>query len=154
MAPQRTSLLAGAGPSRRESTAFRSWVSFRRKQQLSDVDAKHDRLLDVFLDQTITREEYARRKEQHLHEKGLLEEKLTEIRRKGSEWLEPLLFGCRPPAVPMGIWSIIRSRSRRSRENFLDFRAFSDESVPSVPSTASPGPHRRVPSAVVDSGCA
>ena len=62
----------------------------RYKDQLAELDKRVNRLLDVFLDGSITREDYAGRKAEFLNEKAKRREKLTEIEAKGNCWLEPL----------------------------------------------------------------
>ena len=62
----------------------------RYKDQLAELDTRVNRLLDVFLDGSITREDYAGRKAEFLNEKARLREKMTEIEARGNCWLEPL----------------------------------------------------------------
>lgn len=60
------------------------------QKRLAEVEAKVARLLDVFLDGSITREEYAARKAEYFTEKTRLREKIDRIRTQGNCWIEPL----------------------------------------------------------------
>ena len=62
----------------------------RFRNRIAEVETKTKRLLDVFLDGSITREDYAARKSEFLSERARLREKLNEIEVKGDCWLEPL----------------------------------------------------------------
>ena len=75
---------------RRDETDRATAEAQRYKDQLAELDKRVNRLLDVFLDGSITREDYAGRKAEFLNEKARLREKLTEIEAKGNCWLEPL----------------------------------------------------------------
>ncbi|MCO5062109.1 MAG: recombinase family protein, partial [Kiritimatiellae bacterium] len=75
---------------RRDETDRATAEAQRFKDQLAELDKRVNRLLDVFLDGSITREDYAGRKAEFLNEKARLREKLTEIEAKGNCWLEPL----------------------------------------------------------------
>ena len=62
----------------------------RHRERLSDIEKKVKRLLDVFLEGTITREDYAARKAEFFTEKAVLREKIENIESTGGFWLEPL----------------------------------------------------------------
>ena len=75
---------------RRDETDRATTEEQRYKDQLAELDKRVNRLLDVFLDGSITREDYAGRKAEFLNDKARLREKLTDIEAKGNCWLEPL----------------------------------------------------------------
>ncbi len=75
---------------RRDETGRATAEAQRFKDQLAELDRRVNRLLDVFLDGSITREDYASRKAEFLDGKARLKEKLAAIETKGSCWLEPL----------------------------------------------------------------
>jgi site-specific DNA recombinase len=75
---------------RRDETDRATAEAQRYKDQLAELDTRVNRLLDVFLDGSITREDYAGRKAEFLNEKAKRRGKLTEIEAKGNCWLEPL----------------------------------------------------------------
>ncbi len=60
------------------------------QKRLAELEAKVTRLLDVFLDGGITREEYAARKAEYFTEKARLREKIDRIKAQGNCWIEPL----------------------------------------------------------------
>ena len=62
----------------------------RRRERLAGLEAKLQRLLDVYLEDSISREEYTARKEGLIAEKTRLMEELTETERKGNSWIEPM----------------------------------------------------------------
>ncbi|MFH1955602.1 MAG: hypothetical protein ABIJ36_01685, partial [Patescibacteria group bacterium] len=59
------------------------------KEQLSQAEAKLQKLLDVYLDDALTQKEYAAKKEKLVAEKVRLEEKIMDFEQKGLSWLEP-----------------------------------------------------------------
>jgi DNA invertase Pin-like site-specific DNA recombinase len=59
------------------------------KKQLAQIEAKLQKLLDIYLADALSTEEYAAKKERLLSEKIRIEEKITEIEQKGLSWLEP-----------------------------------------------------------------
>ena len=75
---------------RRDETDRATTEAQRFKDQLAELDKRVNRLLDVFLDGSISREDYAGRKAEFLNQKARLREKLNEIEAKGNCWLEPL----------------------------------------------------------------
>ncbi|PJA91677.1 hypothetical protein CO134_04130 [Candidatus Kuenenbacteria bacterium CG_4_9_14_3_um_filter_39_14] len=59
------------------------------KEQLSQVETKLQKLLDVYLDDTLTQKEYAAKKQELLAQKKEFQEKITDFEQKGLSWLEP-----------------------------------------------------------------
>ncbi|MBU2036909.1 recombinase family protein [Patescibacteria group bacterium] len=59
------------------------------KEQLAQVEAKLQKLLDVYLADALSTEEYAAKKEQFISQKVALNEKITDFEIKGLSWLEP-----------------------------------------------------------------
>ena len=59
------------------------------KEQLSQVEAKLQKLLDVYLADALSTEEYAAKKQSLLSQKMSLKEKITDFETKGMSWLEP-----------------------------------------------------------------
>ena len=59
------------------------------KEQLASVEAKLQKLLDVYLDDALSTEEYAAKKQGLLSQKMSLNEKITDFETKGLSWLEP-----------------------------------------------------------------
>ena len=57
---------------------------------LTDLEKKLDKLLESYLEEIIDTESYQKKKDELLQTKKLLQEKITEIKTKGSSWLEPL----------------------------------------------------------------
>jgi len=60
------------------------------QKRLAEIEAKVARLLDIFLEGAITREEYAARKAEYFTEKARLREKIDRIKTQGNCWIEPL----------------------------------------------------------------
>jgi DNA invertase Pin-like site-specific DNA recombinase len=75
---------------RREGVDRATTEVSRFQNELADIEAKVQRLLDVFLEGAITREDYAARKAIFFTEKARLREKISEIKTRGNCWLEPL----------------------------------------------------------------
>ncbi len=61
----------------------------REQARIVDLDARLNRLLDVYLEGSLTREEYTARKEQMLRDKADAKEKIGQIQTRGAAWLEP-----------------------------------------------------------------
>ena len=61
----------------------------REQARIADLDARLNRLLDVYLEGSLTREEYTARKEQMLRDKADAKEKIGQIQTRGAAWLEP-----------------------------------------------------------------
>jgi hypothetical protein len=59
------------------------------KYELSQIEQKMEKLLDVYLEETITAEEYASRKEKLIKKKVDLQEQIRDFEHKGLSWLEP-----------------------------------------------------------------
>src|SRR3989338_4568749 len=59
------------------------------KEQLVRVEAKLQKLLDIFLADALSTEEYAGKKGQFISQKLTLSEKITDFETKGLSWLEP-----------------------------------------------------------------
>ncbi|OGF51522.1 hypothetical protein A3I27_01295 [Candidatus Giovannonibacteria bacterium RIFCSPLOWO2_02_FULL_43_11b] len=59
------------------------------KNQLAQNETKLQKLLDVYLDNALTQQEYATKKEKFMSEKIRLAEKITDFEQKGLSWLEP-----------------------------------------------------------------
>ncbi|PIP24364.1 MAG: hypothetical protein COX35_01110, partial [Candidatus Nealsonbacteria bacterium CG23_combo_of_CG06-09_8_20_14_all_37_18] len=59
------------------------------KEQLSQVETKLAKLLDVFLADALSTEEYAAKKQELMTQKVSLQEKITDFEQKGLSWLEP-----------------------------------------------------------------
>jgi len=60
------------------------------KSQILSQQSKLDKLLDAHLEDAVDKEPYLAKKENLLSEKITLEEKIQQIRTKGSDWLEPM----------------------------------------------------------------
>ena len=59
------------------------------KTELSQIEQKLEKLLDVYLGEMITAEEYASRKEKLVKQKVSLQEQIRDFEQKGLSWLEP-----------------------------------------------------------------
>ena len=59
------------------------------KEQLSQVEAKLQKLLDIYLADALSTDEYAAKKQSLLSQKMSLSEKITDFETKGLSWLEP-----------------------------------------------------------------
>ncbi|RJQ13618.1 recombinase family protein [Candidatus Parcubacteria bacterium] len=59
------------------------------KEQLASVEAKLQKLLDIYLADALSTEEYAAKKQSLLSQKMSLSEKITDFETKGLSWLEP-----------------------------------------------------------------
>lgn len=57
---------------------------------LADLEKKLDKLLDSYLGEIVDTVSYEKKKDELLQTKKILQEKITEIKMKGSSWLEPL----------------------------------------------------------------
>ena len=55
----------------------------------SNLEQKLDKLLESYLEEIVDAESYQRKKDELLQTKKLLQEKIEEIKTKGSSWLEP-----------------------------------------------------------------
>ena len=59
------------------------------QNQITDIDAKLEKLLDVYLNDALSTAEYAAKKEKLVLEKTTLTEKTIDIEQRGVSWLEP-----------------------------------------------------------------
>ena len=59
------------------------------KKELAEIEAKLEKLLDVYLNEVISTEEYTARKQKILTRKLELKEKIKDFEQKGLSWLEP-----------------------------------------------------------------
>ena len=59
------------------------------KEQLASLETKLAKLLDVYLVDALSTEEYAAKKQSLLSQKVALAEKITDFETKGLSWLEP-----------------------------------------------------------------
>ncbi|MFH1947198.1 MAG: hypothetical protein ABIJ23_03525, partial [Candidatus Magasanikbacteria bacterium] len=59
------------------------------KEQLRRAETKLAKLLDVFLTDVLSTEEYAAKKQELVSQKVSLQEKITDFEQKGLSWLEP-----------------------------------------------------------------
>ncbi len=59
------------------------------KEQLAQVETKLQKLLDIYLADALSTEEYAAKKQILLSQKISLSEKITDFEQKGLSWLEP-----------------------------------------------------------------
>jgi len=59
------------------------------KEQLASVETKLRKLLDIYLADALSTEEYAAKKQSLLSQKVALNEKITDFETKGLSWLEP-----------------------------------------------------------------
>lgn len=59
------------------------------RQQIQVIGGKHDRLMEAYLDQSISLEEYKPTKNRLVEEKQLLKEKLTTLEKNNGNWFEP-----------------------------------------------------------------
>ncbi len=59
------------------------------KTSFSEIEQKLEKLLDIYLEETITAEEYTSRKEKLVKQKVGLQEQIRDFEQKGLSWLEP-----------------------------------------------------------------
>ena len=59
------------------------------KAEFSEIEKKLEKLLDVYLEETIAAEEYTSRKEKLIKQKVGLKEQIQDFEQKGLSWLEP-----------------------------------------------------------------
>ena len=62
----------------------------KQKLELKALDQKLDKLLDIFLDETVDTQSYQKKKNEFLEKQQILKEKVEEIQKRGSVWLEPI----------------------------------------------------------------
>ncbi len=58
--------------------------------QIEPINAKLDQLLEMKLERSITLAEYLGKKEKLVNQKVALDQRMTQIGRKGLDWLEPM----------------------------------------------------------------
>ena len=85
-----TSMLAEIDRLERGDTAKQCRTIDRKKQELADLSSRLERLLDVYLEGTITREEYAARKELYVQQKTSLAAEIARFERDGASRFKPL----------------------------------------------------------------
>ena len=59
------------------------------KEQLGQIEKQLEKLLDVYLSELISTDEYTNRKQKILTQKLELQEKITDFEQKGLSWLGP-----------------------------------------------------------------
>jgi hypothetical protein len=64
-------------------------LSRQVQEKISELDKKMERLIDLFVEQEISEEDYKIKKAKILNDKQLLKEKLGEIEKGSGGWLEP-----------------------------------------------------------------
>jgi len=82
-------LLAMLDTDRLEAVQSSTAFSQAAKEKVKRISAKLQILLDSYLDQIIEREIYLKKKAQMLSEKKTLEEKIADVEKKQTGWLEP-----------------------------------------------------------------
>ncbi len=63
-------------------------LSRQLKDKIQGIDAKIERLIDLYVERDISQEEYQHKKAKLLNEKIILQERLGEIEKTGGGWLE------------------------------------------------------------------
>ncbi len=61
----------------------------KSKKELAQIETKLEKLLDVYLGEVISAEDYKVRKEKLLDQKLEIQERITDFEQKGVSWLEP-----------------------------------------------------------------
>ncbi len=61
----------------------------RHRKELAEADEKLERLLDLLVEGTITRDEYTLRKEKYVIAKTNVKDKIAQSETNGADWLEP-----------------------------------------------------------------
>ena len=61
----------------------------KTKKELTQIETKLEKLLDVYLGEVISAEDYKVRKEKMLNQKLEIQEKITDFEQKDVSWLEP-----------------------------------------------------------------
>src|SRR3989344_3334591 len=82
-------LLAMLDTDRLEAVQSSTAFSEAAKEKVRKISAKLQILLDSYLDQIIERDIYLKKKAQMLSEKKTLEEKISDVEKKQTGWLEP-----------------------------------------------------------------
>jgi len=85
-----TRMLAQVEQWRQTESDCRTEQLAEEKARLGKAETRISRLLDVYIDGSIEQSDYTRKKEELLHEKTGVKERIRRIEREGSAWLEPL----------------------------------------------------------------
>ena len=83
-------MLAQVGQWRQTESDCRREQLAEEKARLGEAETRISRLLDVYIDGSIEQADYTRKREELLHEKTGLKERIRRIEQNGSAWLEPL----------------------------------------------------------------
>jgi site-specific DNA recombinase len=83
-------MVAEAEKEKLSSAQSSNALVFQYSEQLKVIENKLEKLLDAHLENVIEKDDYLRKKEQFFNAKLELEEKLSGIKNKGNNWLEPL----------------------------------------------------------------
>jgi hypothetical protein len=65
-------------------------LAAQHRARVGDIQTRLNRLLDVYLEGTIDKDEYTARKEAFIHEKASLAAELAQIEGNGASWIEPM----------------------------------------------------------------
>ncbi len=87
---QANKLLEMVERDREEEKEFAKGELQKLSISLSGLEKKLDKLLESYLEEIIDTESYQRKKDELLQIKKVLQEKIEEIKTKGSSWLEPM----------------------------------------------------------------
>jgi ElaB/YqjD/DUF883 family membrane-anchored ribosome-binding protein len=85
------------------------------KEELRQIEQKLEKLLDVYLAEVISTEEYTARKQKLLTEKVDLEERIGDFEQKGLSWLEP---------AHEFVLSLNYAEKLRNSENYQEMKTF------------------------------
>ena len=85
------------------------------KKELAEIETKLEKLLDVYLAETILTEEYTNRKQKILTRKLELQEKIRDFEQKGLSWLEP---------AKEFVLKLNYAEKLRKSENYPEMRTF------------------------------
>ena len=73
-----------------EESHLSEGLATQHAARLDDIQARLNRLLDVYLEGTVDKDEYTARKEAFIREKASLSADLAQIKTNGAGWIEPL----------------------------------------------------------------
>ncbi len=100
---------------KKESSQAKAGLA-KLKQELKALDQKLDKLLDIYLDETVDTQSYQKKKNEFLEKQQILKEKIEEIQKKGSVWFEPL---------KEFVFSALRAKKiAREKDNGEDLKIF------------------------------
>jgi site-specific DNA recombinase len=85
------------------------------KKELAEIEAKLEKLLDVYLSEVIYTEEYTTRKQKILTQKLELQEKIRDFEQRGMSWLEP---------AREFVLKLNYAEKLRNSENFSEMKRF------------------------------